>query len=253
MLTTKGKEYERDGYIGTKNKAIHRATMAALRDRQSPVRFKETKILIRGSPEEKAKVLAITAVYEGDPKALDLNIPAHLRLTGASLANMTQTKAYKEIKRRKKDRELGNRIHTQTNLEKAKDEMEDACGHRPKDAQIWRTQRNKDLSRKQQAFMWTVMHDAYCVGTHWLRESYKDELKARAECKHCEETESMEHIFTRCESPGRELVWVLAKEFWQKKDFEWPWPGLGMIIAAGTARFNKNGKRDKNGRGCTKS
>ncbi|KAJ7048014.1 hypothetical protein C8F01DRAFT_1008483, partial [Mycena amicta] len=245
LLTTRAKKYEQDGYIGARDKTLHRATMAALRGRKHKIRFKETGKLIKGSPEEKANVLAITAAYEDEPEDIDLTVPARMRLTGASLMNMTQTKAYKEIKRRKKNKELTSRTRTWDNLEKAKDEMEDACGHRPQDRQIWKSQKCRDLSKKQQAFIWMVTHDAYTVGTHWLRDSYKDELKERAECKHCGETETLQHIFTRCESPGRELVWVLAKQLWQGKGFDWPWPGLGMMIAAGAAKFVREGQRDK--------
>ncbi|KAJ7063831.1 hypothetical protein C8F01DRAFT_984090 [Mycena amicta] len=245
MLTTKSTKYEEDGYIETKNKTLHRAAMAALRKRKRPVRFKTVESPARGSPEEKAKVLAITAAYGSDPEALDMSIPAQLKITGASLAKMTQAKAYKEVKKRKRDKELENRTRTRINLEKVKDEMEDACGHRPKDEQVWKSQKSKSLSKKQQAFLWTVTHDAYAVGSHWLRESYSDEQRARAECKHCGETESMQHIFTRCESPGREIVWGLAKKLWQGKGLEWPWPGLGMILGSGSARFTRNGRREK--------
>ncbi|KAJ7065755.1 hypothetical protein C8F01DRAFT_982855 [Mycena amicta] len=245
MLTTKRRKYEQDGYIGCKDKVLHQATVAALRKRKQTVRFKKIQNPARGSPEEKAGVLAITAAYEEEPKDLNLNIPAEMRLTGASLAEMTQAKAYREIKRRKKLKELASRTRTRDNLEKAKDEMEDACGHRPKDEQIWRSQKNKDLSKKQQAFMWMVTHDAYAVGSHWLRDSYNDEKRQRAECKHCGEMESMQHIFTRCESPGREQIWALAKELWQSKGHDWPWPGLGMIIASGCSRFTKDGRRDR--------
>jgi 5-methylcytosine-specific restriction endonuclease McrA len=108
------------------------------------------------------------------------------------------------------------------NLEKTKAEIDDAFGFQPTEVKIWKSMRCKDFSRQVRNFLWKTMHDAYVVGTHWLRESNSPEKKERSECQHCGKIDTMEHILTQCEVPGQKEVWQLAKETWIKRNPDWP-------------------------------
>jgi ribonuclease HI len=56
----------------------------------------------------------------------------------------------------------------------------------------------------------------------------------------------LEHILTRCGSPGQEIIWREVKTIWAKKNDEWPTPTLGLIVGCGLAEFHTvDGKRDE--------
>jgi hypothetical protein len=59
-------------------------------------------------------------------------------------------------------------------------------------------------------------HDAYMVGSNWLRPGFAPEYQERSECKSCHKTETMEHILTECEAPGQKEIWALAEAMWSK-------------------------------------
>jgi hypothetical protein len=144
-------------------------------------------------------------------------------------------------------KKLKKRNRTIANLERAKAEAEDNFGFIPTEAKIWRSLKNKDLSVQQKYFQWMLTHDAYIVGTHWLRESNSPEKKERAECHSCGTIETMEHILSQCEAPGQKEIWKLAKELWLKRNPDWAWPGIGTIISAGLAVFKDDQGKIKPG------
>jgi ribonuclease HI len=134
---------------------------------------------------------------------------------------MPQSLAYRAIRERKRKKNK-KRDRTQANLERAKAECEDNFGFIPTEDKIWKSQLNKDFSRELQYFLWMTTHNAYWVGTHWLRELMTAEMKERAECQHCGTIESMERILLQCEIPGQKEVWDLAKDLWTKRNPNWP-------------------------------
>jgi hypothetical protein len=142
---------------------------------------------------------------------------------------------------------LKKRPRTVTNIEKTKAEIEDAFGFIPTEEKIWKSMQNKDVTRQIRTFLWKTTHDAYVVGTHWLRETNSQEKKERSECQHCGMTESMEHILSQCEVPGQKEVWALAKELWTKRNPDWPWPGIGVVIGASLATFKDEKGQRKSG------
>ncbi|KAE9390539.1 hypothetical protein BT96DRAFT_833264, partial [Gymnopus androsaceus JB14] len=92
-------------------------------------------------------------------------------------------------------------------------------------------------------FLWMVTHDAYWIGTHWLRGSMKPELQERAICNECGKIDDFRHILTECESPGQALIWKLVEKIWEMKDRKIPWSflSLGDILSCGLAKTKKNG------------
>ncbi|KAF8999235.1 hypothetical protein BDZ89DRAFT_1082805, partial [Hymenopellis radicata] len=66
--------------------------------------------------------------------------------------------------------------------------------------QLWLSIRRKDFSRSAKYFLWMLLHDA-----------------TTAQCQECGEIESMEHILTKCATPGQREVWDLASQMWRRK------------------------------------
>ncbi|KAF8228996.1 hypothetical protein L208DRAFT_1402838, partial [Tricholoma matsutake] len=56
----------------------------------------------------------------------------------------------------------------------------------------------------------------------------------------CGVPETMDHILTRCESPGQKEVWELAKQMWAQKSLEWRQPWIGNIISCALTEFKNN-------------
>ncbi|KAJ7321321.1 hypothetical protein DFH08DRAFT_1033933 [Mycena albidolilacea] len=236
------KKWEDQGYIGVSNKKVNKATVAALRQREGETKLRWVKGHNGHHRNEGADRKADEGAKKPERDDVPLEIPQDQTVTGAKLSAMSQLLAYRAIRecKRKKNKE---RDRTQANLERAKAECEDNFGFIPMEDKIWKSQLNKDFSREQQYFLWMATHDAYWVGTHWLRESTTAEMKEREECQHCGTIESMEHILSQCEILGQKEVWDLVKELWTKRNPNWPWPGIGTIISASLANFkNEEGK-----------
>ena len=86
-------------------------------------------------------------------------------------------------------------------------------------------------------------HDAYMIGTNWLRPNYSPELQQRGECAACGQIETMEHILSECDVPGQRLIWQMAKGLWKKRNGKWPRPSLGAVLSSPVAPFlTKKGK-----------
>lgn len=93
--------------------------------------------------------------------------------------------------------------------------------------------------------MWMTLHGGYKVGDHWTNIPGHED---KATCKKCLVTETMDHIMTKCDAPGRVEVWDLASELWKLKTGEdLPPPTMGQIMGcaamkrgdAGTTRLHR--------------
>jgi ribonuclease HI len=100
-------------------------------------------------------------------------------------------------------------------------------GQTPIDKEIWKSLNHKDISRTTSAYLWRGMHQAYKMGEHWRNIPTFEHW---AECRHCEVDDSMEHILIDCEAPGRETLWNLTRELWEKPRHDWPEINLGSIF-----------------------
>ncbi|KAJ7846739.1 ribonuclease H-like domain-containing protein [Mycena olivaceomarginata] len=173
------KKWEDQRYIGVSNKKLNKATVAALRRRKRKTKLRWVKGHNGHHRNEGADKKADEGAKKPERDDVPLEIPQDLTVTGAKLSAMPQSLAYRAIRecKRKKNKK---RDRTQANLERAKAECEDNFGFIPTEDKIWKSQLNKDFSREQQYFLWMTTHDAYWVGTHWLRESTTAEMKERA-------------------------------------------------------------------------
>ncbi|KAJ7274618.1 hypothetical protein C8J57DRAFT_1062600 [Mycena rebaudengoi] len=144
-------------------------------------------------------------------------------------------------------RSFKKRERSRLNIERIKAEIQAAFGRTPTEGRIWRSMKSKDLSRTARYFFWMTTHDAYMVGTNCNRPNASVELQERSECKHCRETETMEHILTHCEVPGRAQIWDLAERLWTKRNEGWPTLGIGNILGCCTAEFKTSDGKIKAG------
>ena len=90
----------------------------------------------------------------------------------------------------------------------------DEFGLDPTPETVWKTTRHKDLTKKTREFLWKCFRDAFKTRKFWSKtENYEH----RGLCAHCDSEESMEHILTGCNAPGREQIWALANELWSRR------------------------------------
>ncbi|KAJ4482343.1 hypothetical protein J3R30DRAFT_3458588 [Lentinula aciculospora] len=68
------------------------------------------------------------------------------------------------------------------------------------------------------------------------------ELQEQAICRDFGEIEDVNHILTKCQTPGQELIWKLAGELWGKKTesgIPWRNPTIGDILGCRLARIKE--------------
>jgi ribonuclease HI len=246
-LTKHRQKQEDQGYIGTANADLAKATVAKLCQCNCPTENKWIKGHNGHLLNEGADRLAAERARKPEENQLETNIPDALKVTGAKLKNMTQKLAYRAI-RAKKTKTYKGRHQTKENIKRAKAAAEENSDIHPTEARIWKAMTNSDISRNQRIFMWMLAHNGYMVGNKWLRPNFREELQEQSECKHCETLESMDHILNECESPGQTQIWALAKEVLSMKHIGWHWPGKGAILTSPLAKFKdaNTGERHHN-------
>ncbi|KAJ3721118.1 hypothetical protein C8R42DRAFT_721844 [Lentinula raphanica] len=184
--------------------------------------------------------LAGAAVRKDKASYVNLTPPPELNVTGAKLSKVTQAIAYKAIMMQKSSADSMYRKRTDRNLMRIKNCTEDMFGYLPTSEAIWKSIRHKDFELKIQIFLWKAIHEAYWIGDRWTNSNMRQELQERAVCQVCGEVDDMNHILTKCQSPGQELVWKLAGELWNSKNTNIQWSRdltIGDILGCGLARI----------------
>ncbi|KAF9039989.1 hypothetical protein BJ165DRAFT_1320504, partial [Panaeolus papilionaceus] len=149
-------------------------------------------------------------------------------ITGARLSEMTQATLYKGImKFERKQKQLKHEKATMRRLDITRYAINSDQRALPNDKLIWGSLRNKDISIKIRAFMWSAMHDGQKIGDYWLN---KQNLEYRGKCRTCDTTETLEHILTECRSTRQGTAWKLAENIITKKIQNWKRPGLGSML-----------------------
>ncbi|KAH9929188.1 uncharacterized protein B0H18DRAFT_1093996 [Fomitopsis serialis] len=210
--------------------------IGSLRTRSQKTRMKWVKGHSGNELNEKADRLAGQGASKRTIDDLKTEIPATLKLSGAKLTTLTQKLAYRGI-RKQTMQTYKQRNRTVLNIVKIIDFAETHHDRSISEAQIWTGIRNKDLRREIRYFLWMTIHDAYMVGSNWLRPSYSEELQARHECQICGVEESMQHILTECDAPGQKEIWELTEKLWKMKNKKWTKPLIGGILGCANAMF----------------
>ncbi|KAF8067091.1 ribonuclease H-like domain-containing protein [Lyophyllum atratum] len=196
QVTQNLRKNEDCGYIGVANADLIKTTVARLRKREAATKLKWVKGHAGHIRNEGADLLAERALGLDPPVDPKLDIEPSLSVTGAKLSKVSQSLAYKAIRARKLAvlKSKPPRSRTVENLGAIKRATKDNFNISPTDAGIWKAVRNKDFSRQSRYWLWMSVHDAYMIGSQWLRPNYAQELQARAFCEHDGQLETMEHI-----------------------------------------------------------
>lgn len=238
-LTKNLTRWEDDGWIDIANSEHIRATAYHLRKRSAQTSF----VWVKGNSgqigNERADQLEREGAKKQNADHIDLSIPNEFNLQGARLSAITQSLAYKAIRKQKKPTQ---RRQTTINLEVTRHAIQELTGHSENDTNIWNGCRNKDLNKKMRQFLFKAMHGAYRIGDYWLNIPTYEQ---RARCAHCNtDTESMEHILLECSNNARTIIWPLAKETWPESFGAWPQINIGTILGCGNISTSTDtGKR----------
>jgi ribonuclease HI len=236
ILTKDLEKNENSGWTGRANANLFKVATAELRARQAYTAFEWIKGHAGEAGNERADKLAEIGANQARENWLNLVEKVGLNPRGVKLQALTRSLAYEAI-REQKTYLLANRPSTDHSLELAKKAVEDISGNQPTDDKIWRHTRDKALLPKQRQFLWRTIHNAYKVGRWWTFVQNQEE-KAVCNCSMLgPATDDMEHILTKCESPGQNEVWNLAGRLWEMKGGTWPHVSIGLIMGAGQVNF----------------
>ncbi len=235
-LTRWRQKHEDSGYILQTNADLTRAVLAMLRKRQAHTIFRWVKGHDGHPGNEAADKLAAEGAQKPREDWIEMRIPAPLRLSGAKLQAISQKLAYRAI-RTMKDKLVPPRPRTVANMDRVSSGVEETFGMQITDETLWTSLRTKHVSRQASQFMWKAMHDAFMIGTHWLRPTMPAEYQARAFCDICGECETMSHIIFECNAVGQESIWRLLKEVWGHTGATWHEPCWGSAFGAACAVY----------------
>ncbi|OSD01785.1 hypothetical protein PYCCODRAFT_1502041 [Trametes coccinea BRFM310] len=241
-LTKYRTKNEDAGYIGVRNGAILKATVAALRSRKTFVALKWVKGHSGHERNEGADRMAAEAVSKRTEDEVDLTPLTGYSMSGAKLASISQRTAYRAI-RMTKEESAETRPATRKMIEMAIRDLEIHGGCKPTDKNVWKALRKQHVTREQRQYLWKALHDAFMIGRHWDRPAMKPELRARGVCAHCNVTESMNHILFECQSEGQERIWDLTQSIWRSATDKTIQPCWGTVILAPCVRIYSDGTK----------
>ncbi|KAG1856507.1 ribonuclease H-like protein [Suillus tomentosus] len=235
-LTKHFSQWEDKGWINIANSEYLKATLYHLRKRSAQTSFIWTKGHNGDQGNEQADRLALEGVNKPIEDQIDLSIPNEWNLQGAKLSSVSQSLAYKGIKKQNETKNPPRRVTT-GNLDIARYAIQEITGNLENDSAIWTGCRNKDIQKTIRQFLFKTIHGAYRVGEYWLNiPNYEHHAK----CATCHaEIESIEHILLECPNNSQNTIWKLTKDIWPTKFGAWPRIKLGTILGCGNLQLKK--------------
>ncbi|KAJ7151848.1 hypothetical protein C8R43DRAFT_886501 [Mycena crocata] len=183
---------------------------------------------------QEATKMARAAAKRTDHGYVDLQMHPDSTLHGTKLATLTQAMAYRAIKEL---RDKVTRKATESNVQTIQEAIRTAFGKTPTVGAVWKSIRNKDISRQVRNFLWKSVHGANRVGKYWR---HIPDMEDRANCQVCGVEESMQHILFECTTPGQSETWLLSKDLWLLKHETWPSLSIGAALGCGLATFKSS-------------
>ncbi|KAH9885427.1 hypothetical protein C8Q73DRAFT_769902 [Cubamyces lactineus] len=243
-VTIRRRQYEDEGFIKQSNGELTKALIGALLKRPTLTAFTWVRGHNGHPGNEAADQLAGQAAAREVEDLLSLDVDDALRLTGAKLSAMTQELAYKAI-RTIRAKKAEARTSTAQRVAQILSDIDDNFKVQLFEGALWRSLKKPVVSREARQWIWMVIHDGYMLGDRWLRPNMSDELKARAVCSTCGQTETMQHILFCCNACGRETIWALLRETWEATGLTGYDPDWGNIMGAACAVIRPNGPDSK--------
>ena len=101
----------------------------------------------------------------------------------------------------------------QENLKDTMDVLEEVGSPRPTEQKLWKDMKHPKVRRNISDWMWKLIHNRLRSGVYWKNIPGYSE---RADCQHCLNLETMDHILFSCEIEGREKIWDMAEKLYKK-------------------------------------
>ncbi|KAH9852135.1 hypothetical protein C2E23DRAFT_731757 [Lenzites betulinus] len=240
-LTKWRRKHEDTGYILQKNGQLTRAVIAAMRAREADTVLKWVKGHAGHKRNEGADKLAAEGAAKEQEDDIDLTCERKWVTSGAKIMAMTQKIAYRAI-RGAKESGTEERRRTTAILKRTMEDLERATGSKATTTMIWKATRAPQVSKECGQFLWKVLHDAFMVGESWMKANMSEQLRARATCRTCNVTETMEHILFKCRAAGSQKAWELVERLWKRTGAEWIEPSWGTVVAAACVSRGGRGK-----------
>ncbi|KAF5381283.1 hypothetical protein D9615_008354 [Tricholomella constricta] len=150
-------KWESKGWIGVANSAILKATVATLRQRAGKTILQKVKGHSDDPGNDGADRLAGIGARKEISDEIDLSTPKPFHVSGAKISKMSQALLYRGIL---ETRTPKVRRSTLINLDMTRHAVHALTGTLPTDSVIWKSIRNRHISKKISAYLWKVMHNA---------------------------------------------------------------------------------------------
>lgn len=161
----------------------------------------------------------------------------HFIEEGATLMSLSQSKAYKLI-RKKKTKNIKKRTLTKHSIDSTVKYFKRTFGKIITEKTIWKSQRKKVIPKNISDFLWKITHDAIKCGKFFANmPTWAD----KQFCP-CHGIESIKHILFDCRKFGNTELWSLVKTTWNKihPNIQFTEPNIDILKGIGIIKIFQN-------------